>query len=111
MKKNIKTKAIRIRRTGRWRPIPLHLRHDVKPGDTDAKNCKVRVTMFLDLDILEFFKARAASPNAPAYQTQINAELRRVMEQTQVSAEDPVTALNQATSLINAAREHIEANR
>lgn len=41
---------------------------------------KVRVTIYLDADVLDYFKRRAAVPNAAGYQTQINAELRAVME-------------------------------
>jgi len=51
-----------------------------KPGATDLKNCKVKISMYLDADILEFFKKRAERPNAAPYQTQINNELRKVME-------------------------------
>ena len=67
--------------------------------------------MFLDLDVLEFFKQRAERPGSPAYQTQINAELRRVMENFGSSVKDPATALKHATQLINAAREQIEDRR
>ena len=41
---------------------------------------KVRVSTYLDEDVLQFFKRRARRPGAPRYQTQINAELRLVME-------------------------------
>ena len=41
---------------------------------------KVRVTIYLDADVLDYFKGRAAQPNAAGYQTQINSELRAVME-------------------------------
>lgn len=51
-----------------------------KPGATDLKNCKVKVSMYIDADILEHFKNRADQPNAAPYQTQINSELRRTME-------------------------------
>lgn len=51
-----------------------------KPGATDLKNCKVKITMYLDADILEYYKKRAEQPNAAPYQTQINSELRKVME-------------------------------
>jgi uncharacterized protein (DUF4415 family) len=51
-----------------------------KPSATDPKNCKVKITTYLDADVLEFFKKRAEQPNAAPYQTQINNELRRVME-------------------------------
>lgn len=52
----------------------------VKPGDTDLRNCKVKVSMYIDADVLEYFKQRAHLPNAAPYQTQINSELRKVME-------------------------------
>lgn len=52
----------------------------VKPGETDLKNCKVKITMYIDADILEYFKNRAIQPNAAPYQTQINNELRKVTE-------------------------------
>ena len=51
-----------------------------KPEDLRPSNTKVRVTMYLDLDVLNYFKERAAAPHAAAYQTQINSELRRIME-------------------------------
>ena len=51
-----------------------------KPGATDPKNCKVKITTYLDSDVLEYFKERAEEPNAAPYQTQINNELRKVME-------------------------------
>lgn len=50
-----------------------------KPGATELRNCKVKISMYLDADILEFFKKRAEQSNAAPYQTQINNELRRVM--------------------------------
>ncbi len=51
-----------------------------KPGETDLQNCKVKVSMYVDADVLKYFKERAEQPNAAPYQTQINSELRRVME-------------------------------
>lgn len=66
----------------------------VKPGETDLKNCKVKITMYLDADILEHFKNRASQPNAAPYQTQINGELRKVAEdgsRTAGSVEDLLT--------------------
>jgi hypothetical protein len=41
---------------------------------------KARVNLFLDRDVIEYFKGRANAPGAAGYQTQINAELRAVME-------------------------------
>jgi uncharacterized protein (DUF4415 family) len=54
-------------------------RHNIKP-DQDASQVKVRISINLDLDVLNYFKQRAASPNAAPYQTQINNTLREVME-------------------------------
>lgn len=51
-----------------------------KPGDTSLSNCKVKISLYLDADILEYFRRRAALPHAAPYQTQINHELRKVME-------------------------------
>ncbi len=41
---------------------------------------KIKITMYLDADILSFFKKRAEDSHAAPYQTQINAELRKIME-------------------------------
>ena len=41
---------------------------------------KVKITMWLDGDILMHFQKRASDANAAPYQTQINAELRKIME-------------------------------
>jgi hypothetical protein len=41
---------------------------------------KVRVTLWLDEDVVEHYKGRAALPAAAPYQTQINTELRALME-------------------------------
>ena len=49
-------------------------------GATNLENCKVKISMYLDADILQYFRARAESPNSAPYQTQINNELRRIME-------------------------------
>ena len=44
---------------------------------------KTRITICLDDDILEHFKERARQTRAAPYQTQINNELRAVMEHEQ----------------------------
>lgn len=41
---------------------------------------KQKVTINIDSDVLEFYKERAAQTGNPPYQTQINNELRRAME-------------------------------
>jgi BrnA antitoxin of type II toxin-antitoxin system len=41
---------------------------------------KVQITIKLDADVLDFFKKRASQANTAPYQTQINQELRLIME-------------------------------
>lgn len=51
-----------------------------KSEDVAVSNIKVQVTLRVDSDVLEHFKNRASPTNAAPYQTQINAELREIME-------------------------------
>ena len=57
---------------------------NLPPIEELDRHIKVRITMFLDNDILKFFKARAAKRGTEPYQTQIN----RVLGQY-VAAVDP----------------------
>ena len=91
--------------------VPQHKRHEMPPEAFEHRNIKVRVNMYLDLDVIEFFKKRAAEPGAPPYQTQINAELRRIVEEAQTPESDPVATLRQASRLINTAAGQIEKTR
>ncbi len=56
-----------------------HFRN-LPPFDQLARHTKERITIFIDLDILNFFRARAAKRGKPPYQTQINQALREYME-------------------------------
>ena len=47
---------------------------------TKRKDSKTKISLYIDGDILEYFRQRAESPNSAPYQTQINHELRRIME-------------------------------
>jgi len=51
-----------------------------KSGETNPRNTKVRISILIDLDVLNFFKERASKTGALAYQTQINRVLRAQME-------------------------------
>jgi len=44
------------------------------------KDSKTKISLFIDSDILEYFRKRAEPPQAAPYQTQINNELRKIME-------------------------------
>lgn len=57
-------------------------RHTIKSGEEVNINGKVRVTMCLDADIVEFFKERALH-----YQTEINTALRRIVDSAQYEQE------------------------
>ena len=46
----------------------------------NPREAKIKMTMFIDGDILQHFKKRAEMSNAAPYQTQINQELRAIME-------------------------------
>jgi len=83
---------------------------DIATGE--QRKTKVRVNMYLDLDIVEFFKELARKPGAAAYQTQINSVLRQVVEDAK-SAEVPdvATNLRQAKTLIDAALGKIKSSR
>ena len=83
------------------RLVPKNERHTVSAEALDDRNTKVRITMYVDLDVLNYFKARAAEAYQP-YQTQINAELRKVME-TEQGGGDAAASLRQAKCLIDAA--------
>jgi uncharacterized protein (DUF4415 family) len=70
--------------------------HKLKQATPPAK---VRISINLDLDILNYFKQRAAHPNAAPYQTQINNTLREVMERDQT--DDSSRLSSHATVLLS----------
>ena len=61
---------------------------------TPRREQKIKITMYVDADILDFFKERAKAPNASPYQTQINNELRAVIERKQTQITDEVVTLS-----------------
>ena len=70
----------------------------------EPRNTKVRITMYVDADVLGVFKARAAKGGLP-YQTLINAELRRIVESEEQpdNPESLTSKLKQARTLIDTA--------
>jgi uncharacterized protein (DUF4415 family) len=67
-------------------PRPNFLNKFGKPKET-----KNRITISLDADILEFFKERASQKGSLPYQTQINNELRKVMENLKQNRGEVIT--------------------
>lgn len=60
--------------------------------DYEPKKAKVRISMFLDADVLAHFRQRAAQSYAAPYQTQINNELRTIMEREITTTPQPANA-------------------
>ncbi len=58
----------RAKRSEYWKRMP--------PLEELDRHTKIRITIMLYQDILDFFKARAGKPDAKPYQTQINTALR-----------------------------------
>ena len=70
----------KAKRSEYWKRMP--------PLEELDRNTKVRITIMLDLDILKFFKGRAAKPDAEPYQTQINTALREYIEGRKAAERD-----------------------
>ncbi len=58
---------------------------------TKRSEQKLKVTIMLDADILDFYKERAAEQGNLPYQTQINRELRKAMEKAKQPKSEFVT--------------------
>ncbi len=77
-----------------------------KAEDVAPSNIKVQVTLRVDLDVLEHFKNRASPTNAAPYQTQINAELRKIMEKDLL---DEAVEIKESIETLTANKEFIRA--
>src|SRR5437867_621135 len=67
--------------------VPRQKRHRASAAETTLRNCKVRVTMYLDADVVEHFKQRATRRNAAPYQRQINNALRQFLSVAETDQE------------------------
>lgn len=70
---------------------------------------KVKVSIYLDEVVVEYFRKRAESPDAAPYQTQINNELRRVMENDSREIENIKNELLNNKEFLRALKEKLEA--
>jgi uncharacterized protein (DUF4415 family) len=75
----------------------------LKPGNytvrrarhiTPRNEQKIKITAYIDGDILDFFKERAKLPDASPYQTQINQVLRQYMMNETNKANDEVVTVS-----------------
>jgi uncharacterized protein (DUF4415 family) len=89
----------------------IERKHIAKKGETSLSDCKVRITINLDADVLEYFKQRAQSPTSAPYQTQINAELRKIMEgdNSPESLDTTAQSLLQNRQFISALKDKLKA--
>ncbi|MCI0389149.1 MAG: BrnA antitoxin family protein [Acidobacteria bacterium] len=77
--------------------------------DYDPRTAKVKISMYIDKDILNFFRARAAKPHAAPYQTQINQALREFMERSASAATTGRTDLLEDEEFVGAVADLVQA--
>ncbi len=77
------------------------------PWAKKLKGGKVKVSMYLDSDVVNYFRLRAEGPNAAPYQTQINGELRRVMESDSRTVADLEDGILNNTEFLRALKEKL----
>lgn len=82
--------------------------------DYSAKTAKVKISIYLDKDVLNHFRARAEQSHAAPYQTQINNALREVMERDQTAgtaaSQPQAAALIQDSGFIAAVARQVAAS-
>lgn len=82
----------KLKRLGRARDLGKVVSREA----LDPRNIKVHISIKVDADVLEWFKARAADPSSAGYQTLINNALREVMEQEEAGT----TAVSNRAALL-----------
>jgi len=60
---------------------------------SESTSNKVRITISLDKDVVDYFKAEAKHPGAFPYQTQINQALRKLIDKWHGSADKDIEEL------------------
>ena len=77
---------------------------------TPRNEQKIKITAYIDGDILDFFKERAKQPNASPYQTQINQVLRQyVTNETQAKDEVVTVSMLENPTFLAALAEKLKA--
>lgn len=69
---------------------------------------KVKVSMYLDEVVVEYFRARAESPDSAPYQTQINNELRKIIEADSKSKTKLEPSILEDKEFLRALKEKLE---
>lgn len=101
MREDYDLKSLKVKRRG------------VLPGleEQDARAAKVRVTIALDSDVVEHFKAEAQKPGALPYQTQINRALRRAAFDDAADTAAVKAALLKDRDFLKAVAEEVDRQR
>ena len=69
MRKEYDLKKLKIKRRGKLPEL----------AESSLENAKLRITISLDRDLIDFFKKEAKKPGSLPYQTQINQALRALI--------------------------------
>ena len=101
MREEYEHDQLKVKRRG---PLPAF-------RDAAGRPMKVRITITLDQDLVDHFKAEAAKPGALPYQTQINQALRKAVTGEEVRPEQTKalkTALLEDPEFLRAVAHQIE---
>jgi uncharacterized protein (DUF4415 family) len=69
---------------------------------------KLKISIYLDSEVVEYFRQRAEDPNTAPYQTQINNELRKIMENDSDEKSKVEDKLLENESFLRALKEKLE---
>jgi len=69
MRKEYDLKKLKVKRRGKLPEL----------AESSIENAKLRITISLDKDLIEYFKEEAKKPGSLPYQTQINQALRALI--------------------------------
>ena len=79
------------------------------PWAAKLKNAKrIKVSIYLEDEVVTYFRQRAEQPNAAPYQTQINNELRRIMENDKNGKVNLDKNILEDTEFLRALKEKLE---
>ena len=85
MKKEYDIKKLKLKRRG----ILLGLK------EQSSESAKIKITISLDKDVIEYFKSEADKPGAFPYQTQINQALRKLVGKWHVAEHENIELLKE----------------
>ncbi len=89
------------------KPGPYQVRRS--PWAAKLKNSKrIKVSIYLEDEVITYFRQRAEQPNAAPYQTQINNELRKIMEADSIGKTSLDRSLLEDTEFLKALKEKLE---